>query len=46
MEQREINEKYERVVEMDPNRGHVAVKKPGSNEEAKEFTFDAVYDWK
>ena len=44
MEEREIKGNYERIVEMDAKRGAVVVKK--SNEELKEFSFDAVYDWK
>jgi hypothetical protein len=43
MEEREIKEHYERIVEMDHKRGAVIVKK--SNEEVKEFSYDAVYDW-
>lgn len=46
MEQKEIDGRYERVVEMDGKRGLVSIKKPGGQEEAKEFTYDAVYDWK
>jgi hypothetical protein len=46
MEKKEIDGKFERVVEMDGKRGAVKVKKSGSNEEPKEFTYDAVYDWK
>jgi hypothetical protein len=44
MEKKEIEGKYERIVEMDYKRGAVIVKK--SQEELKEFTYDAVYDWK
>jgi hypothetical protein len=44
MEDREIKERYERIVEMDYKRGAVVVKK--SNDEVKEFAYDAVYDWK
>ena len=46
MEQKEITGNYQRVVEMDTKRGLVSIKKPNSNEETKEFTYDAVYDWK
>ena len=46
MEQKEKDGNYERVVDMDSKRGLVSVKKPGSQEEVKEFSFDAVYDWK
>ncbi len=46
MEQKEIDGKYERVVDMDPRRCLVSIKKPGGAEEPKEFTYDAVYDWK
>ena len=46
MEQKEKDGNYERVVDMDSQRGLVSVKKPGSKEEVKEFSFDAVYDWK
>jgi hypothetical protein len=46
MEQKELAQNYDRVVDMDSKRGLVTVKKPGAQEEHKEFTFDAVYDWK
>jgi hypothetical protein len=45
MEQREIDGKYQQVVGMDSKRGIVSLKKP-NDEEIKEFSFDAVYDWK
>ena len=32
------------IVEMDLKRGEVRIKKPGSSEPAKDFTFDSVYD--
>ena len=37
-----------RVVEMDVKRGHVVLHNPTSKtgEPPKEFTFDAIYDWK
>ena len=36
-----------RVVEMDGKRGHVSLKNPQKpGEPPKEFTFDAIYDWK
>ena len=44
MEEKEKRGNYERIVEMDHKRGAITVKK--SNEELKEFTYDAVYDWK
>ena len=46
MEQKEKDGNYERVVDMDSQRGLVSVRKPGNKEENKEFSFDAVYDWK
>ena len=46
MEKREIDNKHERLVDMDAKRGLVSIRKLGSNENPKEFTFDAVYDWK
>ena len=46
MEQKEKDGNYERVVEMDSQRGQVSVKKPATQGEFKEFYFDAVYDWK
>jgi hypothetical protein len=46
MEKKEIEGRYPQVVTMDSKRGIVSIKKPDSNEEPKEFTFDAVYDWK
>lgn len=46
MERKEIEGKYPQVVSMDSKRGLVSIKKPNSDEEPKEFTFDAVYDWK
>lgn len=46
MEKKEIEGKYERIVEMDTKRGSVLIKKPGAPEENKEFSYDAVYDWK
>ena len=46
MEQKEIAGNYERVVEMDVKRGLITIKKPGAREEPREFTYDAVYDWK
>jgi hypothetical protein len=46
MDEKEVRDKYERVVNIDGGRGVVSVKKPGSDEPDKEFTFDAVYDWK
>lgn len=46
MEQKEKENKYERVVDMDGKRGVVSVRKPGASaDEMKEFSFDAVYDW-
>ena len=36
-----------RVVDMDVKRGMVLIRNPMRKEEApREFTFDAVYDWK
>ena len=46
MNEKETRDNYERVIDMDSNRGVVVVRKPNSNEVAKEFTFDSVYDWK
>ena len=46
MEKKEIAENYERIVEMDTKRGCIVIKKPNAPEENKEFTYDAVYDWK
>ncbi len=46
MDEKEVRDKYERVVNIDGSRGVVSVKKQGSEEPDKEFTFDAVYDWK
>ncbi len=46
MERKEIEGNYPQVVVMDSKRGLVSIKKPDSSEEPKEFTFDAVYDWK
>jgi hypothetical protein len=37
---------YSRVVEMDTKRGHVILRNPQRQGEPKEFTFDAIYDWK
>jgi kinesin family member 3B len=45
MEKKEIDGKYERVVEMDSKRCCVSIRNPKTNEEIKEYTFDAVYDW-
>jgi hypothetical protein len=44
MEDKEIKGNYARIVEMDHKRGAITVKK--SNDELKDFTYDAVYDWK
>jgi hypothetical protein len=46
MEQKEKDRNCEQVVQMDGKRGLVIIKKPNSNDESKEFSFDAVYDWK
>jgi hypothetical protein len=48
MEQKEISANYARVIDMDVKRGAVSIKKPSSDaqEAPREFTFDAVYDWK
>lgn len=46
MEEKEKAKKYEQVVSMENKRGIVAIKKPNSDGEVKEFNFDAVYDWK
>lgn len=36
-----------RVVDMDVKKGMVMLRNPAKREEApREFTFDAVYDWK
>lgn len=45
MDKKEIAENYERIVEMDTRRGSIAIKKSDLAEK-KEFTYDAVYDWK
>lgn len=45
MEEKEKAKKYEQVVSMENKRGIVAIKKPNSDGEVKEFNFDAVYDW-
>ncbi|RWS31541.1 kinesin-like protein KIF3B, partial [Leptotrombidium deliense] len=46
MTQKEIGDGNERVVEMYPDKGVVELKDPKSNSEpAKNFTFDAVFDW-
>lgn len=46
MNEKETRDSYERVIEMDSNRGVVSIRKPNTSEVAKEFTFDSVYDWK
>ncbi len=46
MEQKEKDRNCEQVVQMDAKRGLIIIKKPNSNDESKEFSFDAVYDWK
>ena len=46
MNEKETKDNYNRVIEMDSNRGVVGIRKPNSSEVAKEFTFDSVYDWK
>ena len=46
MEQEEKTDKFHCVIEMDKMRGLVCIKDPNSNERTKEFTYDAVYDWK
>lgn len=46
MEEREKARNCEQVVSMESKRGVVAIKKPNSDGEVKEFNFDAVYDWK
>lgn len=45
MNGKETKDKYDRVIEMDSNRGVIAIRKPNSSEVPKEFTFDSVYDW-
>jgi hypothetical protein len=46
MNEKETKDRYDRVIEMDSNRGVIAIRKPNSSEVPKEFTFDSVYDWK
>jgi hypothetical protein len=46
MNEKESRDGHERVIEMDSNRGVIGIRKPNTTEIAKEFTFDAVYDWK
>ena len=46
MEQREKDRNCEQVVSMDAKRGLVSIKKSDGANDIKEFSFDAVYDWK
>merc|ERR1719401_617374 len=42
---KERNEGRQKIIEMDIKRGVAIIKKPGGNErDAKDFTFDAVFD--
>jgi kinesin family protein 3/17 len=42
----EMEHGNKRIVEMDSTLGSVSLKKPDTDEPARTFTFDSVYDWK
>ena len=51
LNEKEISDGHESVVNMDVKRGIITLQKAGgshkdSSEPPREFTFDAVYDWK